>query len=372
MAQFTLRYMILVAVLTLLRSADVRADWPLFHGNATQTGVTKDVLPNPLEIRWQVKLPRGIASTAAIAGGVVYVGCFDEHLYAFDLASGQQKWKFKGGSFKAAPSIFDGAVYIGDEDGTFYCVDAAKGTKRWDLEIDAQITGGANFVGDLVLFGAHDSTLYALHRADGNVAWKYKTKQGPVFGSAVIADGKTFLAGCDGMLHIVDVKDGKGLAEIELSGQSGSTAAYLGGKLFVPNMGNQVQAIDLAKRAVEWSFEPDESQPFNCSAAVTDKRIVVGSDDGIVYALDPVKGKEVWTFTTKKDRRVEGSPVIAGNRVYVGNTGGTLFVLDLDKGNEVQKLQLGKGITASAAVSDGCLVIGTTDGVLYCLGKKKE
>jgi outer membrane protein assembly factor BamB len=312
-------------------------------------------------------LPRGIGSTAAIVGGVAYVGCYDEHLYAFDLTTGKEKWKFKGGSFKASPSVFDGAVYVGDEDGTFWCVDAVKGTKRWSVEVDATITGGANFAGDLVFVGAHDSTLHAFHRADGKPAWTYKTKQGPIYGSAVVADGATFLAGCDSNLHVVDVKTGKGIAQLELGGQSGSTAAFHNGKLYVPTNPGELDAIDLAKRKIAWSFTPEEAQPFSGSAAVTDTRIVAGNDDGKVYALD-LKGKPAWTFATKKGR-VESSPVIAGGRVYVGTTGGTLFVLDLDKGRELQTLKLGKGITASAAVSDGCLVIGTTDGMLYCLGK---
>jgi outer membrane protein assembly factor BamB len=345
------------------------ADWPLFRGNPEQTGVVTEALPDPLEVRWKVQVKRGIASTAAIVKGVVYVGSFDEHLYAFDLASGERKWKFKGGSFKAPPSFFEGAVYIGDEDGVFYCIDAAKGTKRWDVDIDATISGGANFAGDLVVFGSHDSTLHALHRADGKPAWKYKTKQGPVFGSALVADGQTFVAGCDSMLHIVDVKSGKGIAQVELSGQSGSTPTFKDGKLYVPNMANQVQAVDLAKRQVVWTFEAEQSQPFNCSAAVTDKRVIVGGDEGAVFAIDAAKGTQVWAFPTKKGR-VESSPVVAGSRVYVGTTAGTLYVLDLNKGKEMQKLQLGKGITASPAVAEGCLVIGTTDGILYCLGKK--
>jgi outer membrane protein assembly factor BamB len=345
------------------------ADWPVFRGNPAQTGVATEPLPDKLEILWKAKLQRGIASTAAIVDGVAYVGCYDDHLYAFDLATGQEKWKFKGGSFKAAPSVFDGAVYIGDEDGTFWCLDVVKGSKRWSVEIDATITGGANFAGDLVFFGAHDSTLHAFHRADGKPAWTYKTKQGPIYGSALVAKGQTFLAGCDSMLHVVDVKNGKGVAQIELSGQSGSTAAFLDGKLYVPNMANDVEAIDLAKGKVVWTFTPPEGQSFNCSVAVTDKRVVVGNDDGNVYGLDTVSGKGAWTFPTKK--RVEASPVIAGGRVYIGSTGGTLYVLDVDKGQELQKLQLGKGITASAAIANGSLVIGTTDGMLYCLGNKK-
>src|SRR5437764_9444594 len=153
----------------------VDADWPFFRGNPTQTGVTTEKLPDKLEIRWQTKLKRGIGSTAAIVDGVVYVGSYDEHLYAFDLKTGNEKWKFKGGSFKAAPSVHEGAVYVGDEDGTFYCIDAAKGTKRWDFDTDAGITGGANFADKLVLFGTQDSTLYALDRATGKPVWKYRT-----------------------------------------------------------------------------------------------------------------------------------------------------------------------------------------------------
>ena len=79
----------------------------------------------------------------------------------------------------------------------------------------------------------------------------------------------------------------------------------------MPNMGNQVEAIDLAKRKVVWAFEPDPSQPFNCSAAVTDKRVVVGGDEGRIYAIDPSNGKQIWSYATKKGR-VESSPVIAG------------------------------------------------------------
>src|ERR1022692_4603950 len=42
------------------------ADWPLFRGDALQTGVAKATLPDMLEIRWQVDLKKGIESTAAI------------------------------------------------------------------------------------------------------------------------------------------------------------------------------------------------------------------------------------------------------------------------------------------------------------------
>lgn len=344
------------------------ADWPLFRGDPLQTGVARTKLADKLEIRWKVDLKKGIESTAAIVKDTVYVGCYDEHLHAYDLKTGVLKWKTKLGPIKAPPSFYQDKIFVGDEDGMFYCVDAIKGAKLWDFETNGEITGGANFDGDKVLFGSHDSTLYCLSIKSKEVLWKVKT-EGPVNGSAVVADGKTFVAGCDSHLHIIELAKGKTLAKIELSGQAAATAAVFGEKLYVGNMNSEVQGIDLKKKDVQWSYVPKRAQPFYSSAAVTDKLVVAGSRDRNVHAVHRGSGEVAWTFAA--NGRVDSSPVIVGKRVYFGSTGGTLHVLDLDKGTQVQSLELGQGITASPAVAHGCLVIGTTDGLLYCLGKKQ-
>ncbi|MSQ93247.1 MAG: serine/threonine protein kinase [Gemmataceae bacterium] len=343
------------------------ADWPLFRGDPLQTGVAKGKLPEKLEIRWKIDLKKGIESTAAIVKGTVYVGCYDDHLHAYDLKTGQLKWKTKLGPIKAPPSVYQDKVFVGDEDGMFYCVDAITGKKIWDFETAGEITGGANFDGDKVLFGSHDSTLYCLSIKSKELLWKVKT-EGPVNGSAVVAKGQTFVAGCDSHLHIIELAKGTTLAKIELSGQAAATAAVFGDKLYVGNMNSEMQGIDLKKKDVQWSYAPNRAQPFYSSAAVTDKLVVAGSRDRHVHAVHRATGEVAWTFTAKG--RVDSSPVIVGKRVYFGSTDGTLHVLDLDKGMQVQSLELGQGITASAAVAHGCLVIGTTDGLLYCLGTK--
>ncbi|MBI3822363.1 MAG: PQQ-binding-like beta-propeller repeat protein [Planctomycetes bacterium] len=343
-------------------------DWPLFRGDPLQTGVAKTTLPDKLEIRWKIDLKKGIESTAAIVKDTIYVGCYDDHLHAIDLATGNTKWKAKIGATKAPPSVYQGKVFVGTEDASFFCLDAATGNKIWEYEVNGEITGGANFDGDNVIFGAHDSTLYCLAIKDKTLRWKIKI-DGPVNGSAVIANKQTFLAGCDSHLHIIDIKDGKEKTKIELSGQAAATAAVLNDKLFVGNMNGVLQSLDLKKEEVLWSFEPKRSQPFYGSAAVTDKYVVVGSRDRSVYALPRDKGeKPVWSFPT--DGPVDCSPVIAGNRVYFGAGGGTFYVVNLDTGKEVLSITLGGRITASPAVARGCIVIGNTDGLLYCLGKK--
>ncbi len=342
-------------------------DWPLFRGDPLQTGVARTALPDKLEVRWKVALKKGIESTAAIVKDTVYVGCYDEHLHAFDLKTGMPKWKTKLGAIKAPPSVYEGNVFVGDEDGMFYCVEAATGKKLWEFETNGEITGGANFAGDKVIFGSHDANLYCLAIKNGKQVWKVKT-EGPVYGSAAVANGETFVAGCDAHLHIIDVAQGNELAKVELTGQTLTTAAIVGDKLYVGNNNSDLQGIDLKKKNILWTYTPKRAQPFYASAAVTDRLVVAGSRDRKVHAVDRVKGGKIWSF--EADERVDSSPVIVGSRVYFGSAGGTFYVVDLARGKEVQSLPLGDRITASPAVASGCLVIGTTDGLLYCLGKK--
>jgi outer membrane protein assembly factor BamB len=371
----TLRLLSLAGALAVLPAlAAVRGDdWPVYRGDALMTGVSKAKLPDKLVVLWAVETRDAIEGAPVVADGVVYVGSYDEHLYAADLATGKEKWRYKAdpkmsAPFKASPAVRGKHVYIGDIDGDFHCVEAATGKRVWKFQTGAEIASGANFAGDLILFGSHDETLYAL-TPDGQVKWKVKT-EGPVNGSPVVSDGKTFVAGCDGSVHVIDVARGVELAKIELSGQAAATAAASGDRLFVGTMTNEVQAVDWKKQSVDWTFRPEKrAQPFYAAAALTDKLVIAGSRDKKVYALERDSGKEKWHFET--DGRVDGAPVVVGDRVFVGSLDGNLYVLDLASGAEKARFKLDGPVTGSPAVVDGYLLIGTQKGTLYCFGAKK-
>lgn len=359
------------------------ASWPVFRGNALQTGVAASSLPDKLDIRWTFTAPDGFEGAAAIVKGMVYVGCLDGHLYALDLDSGMQKWKYKAGAaVKVAPGVRAGAVYFGDEDGTFHCVDAATGKERWTFKTEAEIASSANFAGDSVLFGSYDETLYCLG-LDGKERWKFKVAGGPVLGCPAVAGERTFVSGCDSNLHVLDTKTGKELNSVNLEGQTGSSAAVVGDQLYVGTMTNQVLAVDWKKGEVPWRFESQRRpQPFYSSVAVTDTLVIAGSRNKHVYGLDRKTGNEIWSFAAKE--KVDSSPVIVDKRVFVGCFDGNLYVLDLARGTELRHIQLGREISASPAVAEQCLVIGTLSGrvdengqvqdkggTVYCLGVKK-
>lgn len=346
-------------------------DWPLFRGNAVQNGIAGEELPNNLDILWKFATKDSVENAPAIVGDTVYVASMDEHVYALALADGKEKWRFKpekSAPFKASPAIHNGAVYVGDTEGIFYCLDGATGKPRWKYETGGEIVSGANFAGQSVLFGSYaDETLYCLS-LDGKLLWKYKTG-GPVNGSPAVVEGRTFVAGCDAILHVLDLATGKEQSQVDLGGPAGASAAVVGTSLYVGNMNTQFLGIDWKKSDVAWRFEAEKrAQPFYSSPAVTDHLVIAGSRDKYLYALDRATGKEVWKFQTKG--RVDGSPVVSGKRVYVGSFDGNFYVLDLATGKELKAFKLGNSIAGSPAVTGGRLVIGTNEGMIFCLGAK--
>jgi outer membrane protein assembly factor BamB len=369
---------ILLCLLVLTPFGGLAQDWPLFRGNPLQTGVATSALPENLEVRWKFKANDGIEGAAAIANGTAYIGCLDEHLYAIDMATGQLRWTYrtdpakgtKVGPIRTSPGVRDGLVYVGDTDGVFHCVEAATGNKRWTFDTQAEITSSASFAGDTVLFGSSDENLHCLSK-EGKERWRFKVPGGPVMGTPAIVGQRTFAAGCDSTLHVLDTVKGTEISgTVDLGGQVGATVAVIGDELYVGTMSGEVLAVNWKKGEVLWRFEaPRAKQPFYASAAATDNLIIIGSRDKRVYALDRKSGKEVWNFATKK--KVDSSPVVAGGRVIVGSADGNLYVLDLASGTERKRFSLGKEITASPAVGENNLVIGTMDGVIYCIGAKK-
>lgn len=351
------------------------ADWPLSRGDALMTGVGKAQIPDKLEVRWSVELrdgkrAGGIEGAPVVAGGVVYIASLDKHLRALELATGKEKWKTKVGHVKGAVAFRADRVYVGNLDGLFHCVDATNGKVLWTFETGGEIQAAANFHGENIIFGSHDSNLYCLN-PKGEKLWAAAV-DGPINAATPVVGDTAFATGCsDGVLHVIDVKNGKDLGTLDLGGQTVTTAAVVGDRLYSSMVSNQVVAADLKKREKVWSFEAAKrQQPFYSSPAVAVGLVIAGSRDNNLYAVNAATGKQEWVFPTAGS--VDAAPVIVGERVYVGclADAGNFYVLDLKSGRKLQELELDAPVTGSVAVGPDCVLVGTDDGTLYCLGKK--
>ncbi|MBP1624063.1 MAG: Pyrrolo-quinoline quinone repeat-containing protein [Acidobacteria bacterium] len=360
-------FSLLILSACFLRSAGA-PDWPVFRGSPSLTGVTDAALPSKLKLRWSYQAKESIESSAAIVSGVVYFGSMDGSLHAVDLSTGKARWTYATGGpvQESSPCVHNGIVYIGDLNGVFHAVDAATGKPRWTFKSESEIKSSPNCSGDRVYFGSYDQNLYCLSARTGELVWKYAT-EGPVHCTPSMAKGRVYISGCDETFRAIDAASGKQAFEIQLGAYTGGSTAIDGAYGYVGTFGNEVLAIDLERRGIQWTYRhAARSFPFYSSAAVTASRVVLGGRDKLVHCLEKATGKELWTFTTKA--RVESSPLATGNRVFVGSNDGLLYELDLVSGRKMWEFTAGAPLSASPAAAQGALVIGSQDGIMYCFG----
>ncbi|HEY7575301.1 MAG TPA: PQQ-binding-like beta-propeller repeat protein, partial [Thermoanaerobaculia bacterium] len=73
---------------------------------------------------WRFKTPDNVLSSGAVAGGQVFFGCEDGHVFALDAKSGAERWRFRtGGAVISSPAVGpEGVVYVGSDDGYLYAL----------------------------------------------------------------------------------------------------------------------------------------------------------------------------------------------------------------------------------------------------------
>ncbi len=89
---------------------------PAKRGDITETGLV-----------WHYEKIRRSISTAAIAGGLVFISDFSGFLHCLDVKSGKPYWTFDMlAAVWGSPLVADGKVYLGDEDGDVIVLQAGK------------------------------------------------------------------------------------------------------------------------------------------------------------------------------------------------------------------------------------------------------
>lgn len=357
-----------------------KTSWASFRNGPQQRGVAGSKLPDKLELLWEYKTEFGVSGTAAIVGDSVYVPTIDGDLLCLHRLSGALIWKYRSiesenpddfaPGFKAAPLVTEKLVMVGDEDGVFHAVHAGTGKKAWTFTTDGEIAGGANPYKDKVIFGSHDSFLYCVNVADGSLAWKFQTED-RVNCAPAIADGHTFISGCDEHLRVISIEDGKQQADIPLNSFLIASPALWDDKLYVGTYASEVVALDWKKTEFSWRYKQDDKDfPYHSSAALTEKYVVLGGKDKNLHCIDRKTGDAVWTFPTRA--AVDSSPAIVDDRVFFGSADGKLYGLDLNTGKEVFSFTAGRDITAGPAIGENVLVVGSegSRGKIFCFGEK--
>lgn len=372
-----------LALAGLLTAPGVAADdWPVFRRDAAHSG-SDGSAPRADEetVRWRA--PTGdkkVHSSPAVVNGTVYVGSMNGRMFAFDAATGDERWSFEtGGPVQGSPAVAGGVVYVTSRDGWLYALAAETGAVRWKYASDAIFAYSSPTVARGVVFvAAYDGKVHAVDAATGKKKWAVTLHEddphqpltalgGRIDSSPTVAQGKVIVGGPGG-LYALRIQDGSQVWNLSTAGHAESGAvesspAFADGVVYVGANDGKLRAVTAGTGEVRWVF--NASDGIYSSPAVADGVVHVGSLDGHVYAVDAETGAARWSFKT--GATVYASPAVTGGVVYIGSDDDHLYALDAATGALVWKYQLPDDVFSSPAIADGVLYVGSNDGHVYAL-----
>jgi outer membrane protein assembly factor BamB len=346
--------------------------WPTYHGGYSLDGAAATAPPDAPVRLWRFTAGERIEATPVSAGGRLFVAGEKGGLWALDL-SGKELWKggLKGDTFASPPMAADGAVVAGSADGTLWAFEAATGRERWRYAMGDAMQGSANrvalpggVVGTIAISQA-DGSIHCVDLATGKLAWKTGAIE-RCDGTAGVGDGWVAMGSCAAALHVFSVDKGEKRADIELGeeGQVAGGVAVAGTVAYAGTRSGALCAVDVAAGKLLWSNTDGTREAF-ATPAVGERAVVFASDDGKFTALARATGVKLWEFDAGAK---PVSPVIAGGRV-VACAGGTLRLLDLETGRMIWEERISDRITSPALVG-GTILVGADDGTVSAYGKK--
>jgi outer membrane protein assembly factor BamB len=138
----------------------------------------------------------------------VYIGSYDQNLYAFDASTGDLVWNFTTADYVfGSPAVADGVVYVGSWDDNLYALNATNGDLLWNFTTGGAVFGSPAIADGVVYFGSHDHHIYALDAGSGALLWSYTTGHG-VSSSPAVANGVVYIGSNDGNLYALDAVTG--------------------------------------------------------------------------------------------------------------------------------------------------------------------
>jgi outer membrane protein assembly factor BamB len=150
-------------------------------------------------VLWRQRIGGSVKGAIASAGGRLYVGAYDGHVYCLSLA-GKQLWRASGqrrllghGRFYSTPALAYGRVYIGSTDGKVYSFGATTGKLIWSHSTGGYVYGSPAVWDDRVFVGSYSGRFYAFDAATGEPRWTFDA-HGKISGSATVIGNVVYFA----------------------------------------------------------------------------------------------------------------------------------------------------------------------------------
>lgn len=313
---------------------------------------------------WIFQCEDEIRGQPLVMGKNIYVGVYDNNLYALSRAEGKFVWKYAAkGGFAASPMADGPNIYIGSEDGFLYALNNENGRLIWSYETGGPIRCTARTAQGHVFVGSDDARLHAVNLQTGKRAWSFEAVA-PIRSRPVISDkeGRVYF-GCEaGEFYAIDFS-GALKWRFRAKRSITSSPALTEGLVVVGSADYSVYGLEANSGWAVWKARTNK--PVVSSPAINEKAAYVGSADGNVYAIDLRSGRVLWKFETGD--QVASNPAIYKSALYFGSVDGYVYCVELNNGKLRWKFKTDSAVISSPAVVDDVVYIGSTDRKLYAL-----
>ena len=324
-----------------------------------------------------------IATPEAWSGGVadeeaLYIGTREGDFRALSIEDGSTLRRFELGDEEnrdrlgvyGAPVLHDGSLYFGGYHGVLYALSTPGLDTKWSEPINSPIVGGPTLIGDVVLVGADNGTVYAFDQKSDEQGrwtvterWTFETRN-KVWSSPIGVDGVVFATSLDKNLYAIDLEDGSRLWQFTTNGAIASTPAYDGGAVYFGSFDSVFYAVNASDGSLLWKFDGAESWYWGAPLVHGDN-VYAPSLDGNLYALDKRTGDLRWVLETEGP--IVGSPAVIFDMIAVGSDDGRLHIARISDGNPVDSCNMRTEIRSALAVRDDVVFLSAKDKTIRAL-----
>lgn len=301
----------------------------------------------------------------------IFVGSDDNNLYAIDVITGKEKWRFKtDGMIQTAVTLGrDNNILLPSRDGKVYSLDEKTGKKKWEFNMGAKMFSipapPAEGLNGLIFVTGDNETLHAVKADTGEKVWEFKGEKNRIDAPrcAVGPDGTVFTDNGSNNLFALDPDSGKVKWEFKAGDDRFSTPVFgKDGAMYFTNGDEKTYAVDSRTGKKKWEAKTgdlgfDFPGGFPTPVIGDNGLIYVINDKGKVSALDEQTGKKKWS---KKAEGFNFKIVLAEDKnLYVFEESGSVNVFDSKTGEEKSYFTLGPSMYSAPAMdSTGFVFVG--------------
>lgn len=312
---------------------------------------------------WEFKCEDEVRSSPVVVDGVVYVGAYDNNLYALDARTGEFQWKYATeGGIAATPFVWNDRVLIGSEDRLLYAISTRTGRILWTCPTEGRIRSSARVEFEHAFFGSDDYRLYAINAHSGRVVWRFESL-GPIRSTPIVGDEIVYVGSEDNHLYALDLQSGSQKWKFRSNRGITSSPILQDGLVIFGSSDWNVYALDERSGWIIWRTRTN--QAVVSSPRVMGGIVYIGSADGCLYALDATSGRQIWKYDAGS--QIVSNPAITESVAYIGTIGGDVISIGIKSGKERWRFTTQGKVASSPFIYEGVLYIGSTDHKIYAL-----